>query len=117
MPAGTVFLVMVGVLGLAALLNAEKMLHRAETSELGTRRDVALGFWRPVSSVSSSLGLGLPRAGVEAVRELGDGGGQGVDVVASGRPRCSSGAAYPWPRRVSRNSRRPRRCRNPLWVI
>ncbi|MGF1597886.1 MAG: DUF459 domain-containing protein [Acidimicrobiales bacterium] len=67
MAAGRVLLTMVGALLLGALLNAETMLHRAETAHLGPARDVALAFWRPVASVSSATGLTLPRSGLDAL--------------------------------------------------
>ena len=61
-PAGTVFVVMVGTLLTAALLNAEVMLDRTRTGELDTGRDVALAWWRPVHEVADTLGLTWPRA-------------------------------------------------------
>lgn len=68
MPAGTVFVIIVGALGLAALLNARPMLRAVETSELGTGRDLALAFWQPVELTSSRLGLGAPRSIIESLR-------------------------------------------------
>lgn len=72
MPAGRVFVVMLSVLMAAALVNAETMLHRAETSPIGRTRDLKLAFWRPVDAVASRAGLTAPRQGLEALR---DGGG------------------------------------------
>lgn len=83
-PAGTVLAVVVATLSLSALLNADVMLRRAETSELGGRRDIALAFWEPVHSVSSALGLTRPRAGLDAIRELDDTGSPSTRIVAAG---------------------------------
>ncbi len=69
-PAGTVFVVLVLTLVTAGLLNAEAMLHRARTSPLGADRDAALAVWEPVERAASSVGLTLPRAGLEAVQDL-----------------------------------------------
>ncbi|MDH3680409.1 MAG: DUF459 domain-containing protein [Acidimicrobiia bacterium] len=91
MPAGKVFVVMVGVLSLAALFNAEAMLQRVETSELGRGRDVALWFWRPVEAVSTPLGFGMPRSGVEALR--GTPGPDPGQTVAGSDPESSEQAA------------------------
>ncbi len=75
-PAGTVFIVVVGTLVVAALLNAGPMLGAAETSELGPRRDLALTFWRPIETVSSAAGLTAPRRVAESFRPPEGGGFQ-----------------------------------------
>ncbi len=89
MPAGTVLLVIVGALTIAAVLNAGPMLERARASELGAGRDVRLGFWEPVAAFSSTLGLDLPRAALDSLDDS-DGPGSGADgtaIVATGAPR------------------------------
>jgi hypothetical protein len=69
------------------------MLHRAETSELGTGRDLALRLWRPVAEVGSAAGLTHLRLTLDDAR--------GVTVpttTAAGRP--SPGQVAPprrWP--------------------
>jgi hypothetical protein len=68
-PAGTVFAVMLTTLTLAALINAETMVQRAEGDELGLGRDLALAFWHPVEELGSSMGLTLPRRGLDGLRE------------------------------------------------
>lgn len=89
MAAGTVLLVIIGSLAAAALLNAGPMLERAQTTELGTGRDVRIAIWEPIEAISSSLGLGLPRRALDG---LGDSDGPasvpaGVDIVAGGQTR------------------------------
>lgn len=91
-PAGTVLAMIVFTLGVAALLNADVMVARAETSELGPRRDVALAFWGPVADVGSSLGLTQPRAGLDAVRDLDPTGSPSTKVLATGPTRVEDGA-------------------------
>lgn len=76
-PAGSVLLTIVGVLSLAALMNAETMLHRAETSQLGPRRDLALMFWEPVEAAGSATRLTRPRAALDALRDGSSGGDPG----------------------------------------
>ncbi|MEM9612666.1 MAG: DUF459 domain-containing protein [Actinomycetota bacterium] len=91
-PAGTVLAMIVAILAVSALLNADVMLARAETSELGTRRDIALAFWRPVADVGSSLGLTQPRAGLEAVRDLDPTGSPSTKLLATGPGQVQDGA-------------------------
>ncbi|MFV0258610.1 MAG: DUF459 domain-containing protein [Acidimicrobiales bacterium] len=66
--AGRVFVVMLGVLVLAALLNAGAMRQRAETSALGPEREAALAIWEPIDAAAAAVGLDQPRAGLDAVR-------------------------------------------------
>jgi len=60
--AGQVFVVMMGALLIGAVLNAEAMVQRASTQELGWSRDLSLMVWEPVESVASALGLTAPRS-------------------------------------------------------
>ena len=92
--AGPVFAVMVATLLLSALLNANTMLHRAETSELSPGRDLALSFWRPIESMGSGVGLTLPRAGFDALREA-DRTGNGPAKTVAGRPSDAAGVKSP----------------------
>ncbi|MFV0523098.1 MAG: DUF459 domain-containing protein [Acidimicrobiales bacterium] len=70
--AGRVFVVMLGVLVLAALLNAGAMRQRAETSALGPERDAALAVWEPIDAAAIAVGLDRPRAGLDALRADAD---------------------------------------------
>lgn len=81
--AGTVFAIMAGALLLAAIMNAGTMLDRAETGELGSSRDIALHFWRPIEAVGSASGLTMPRNGLQALREL-DRAGPSTKFIAGG---------------------------------
>jgi len=69
-------------LGLAALVNADALVERAESKPLGSGRDRSLVLWHPVQDVANITQL-------RRVRDLGDWlagnkdeGGQGVPVVA-----------------------------------
>ena len=73
---------MLAALGLAALVNADALLERAERKPLGTGRDRSLAIWHPVQDVASVTQL-------TRVRDLGDWlvgdedeGGEGVPVAA-----------------------------------
>jgi lysophospholipase L1-like esterase len=67
-PAGAVLAVMLGTLLLAAAINSEAMLQRADASPLGTGRDISLAIWTPIHDVSRQLGLTGPRSGLDALR-------------------------------------------------
>ena len=95
MPAGTVLLVMIGALACAALLNTGPMLDRAETSELGSGRDIRIGFWEPLESFSSAVGLDVPRQLLDRLtrNETPGAGERGVEIVAGGASRGQLGHA------------------------
>src|SRR5690349_19901829 len=65
-PAGQAIVVGIGALALAALLNAAGLRKTAESQNPGWKRDVGLWFAMPIATVSSDLGLDLPRRGVKA---------------------------------------------------
>jgi hypothetical protein len=60
-----VFAIMVLSLSLAALVNADAMVRRAEHKPIGPQRDRALAIWHPVQDISHVLQL-------HRVRSLGD---------------------------------------------
>ncbi len=57
MRAGRVLMIMVAGLALAALVNADAMVARAERKPFGTGRDHSLAIWEPIRSVSHVLQL------------------------------------------------------------
>ena len=63
--AARVLATMVAALGLAALINADAMVERAERKPFGDDRDRSLAIWHPVQDVSHVLQL-------HRLRELGD---------------------------------------------
>ena len=78
-PAGQLLLVIVAALSLAALVNADAMVERAERKPLGADRDRALYIWHPVQDVAHITQL-------HRLRALGDwivGNEKGGDLVAS----------------------------------
>jgi len=82
-PAGNVLLTLFVALGIGWLLNAPGILKTAEGLPLGWRRDVALGFSKPVAKVSSILQLDRPR---EVIQRLTDRGGEDDVTVALPSP-------------------------------
>lgn len=73
-PAGRVLVVgFVGLL-LAALLNADSLVERAESKPFGWGRDVSLAIWHPIQDVSHLLRLDVPREAVDrAIGRADDG--------------------------------------------
>lgn len=63
--AGEVFVIGVAALALAALVNADAMVERAEEKPFGPGRDRSLAIWHPVQDVSHVLQL-------HRIRDLGD---------------------------------------------
>ena len=64
-PAGRVLLTMVLALGIAALVNADALVDRAERKPLGAERDRSLMVWHPVQDVANV-------AQITRLRDLGD---------------------------------------------
>ena len=64
-PAGQVLFTMVAALGLAALVNADALVERAERKPLGAGRDRSLMIWHPVQDVA-----GVSQ--ITRLRDLGD---------------------------------------------
>ena len=79
--AGRILLTMLVALGLAALVNADALVDRAERKPLGPGRDRSLAIWHPVQDVANVTQI-------SRLRDLGDWlvgnedhGGQGVPVA------------------------------------
>lgn len=80
--AGHILVTMVLALGLAALVNADALVDRAERKPLGPGRDRSLAIWHPVQTIGNITQL-------TRLRDLGDWlagneeeGGRGVPVAA-----------------------------------
>ena len=65
MPAGRVLGVIAIALALAVLFNSEAIVRAGEGMEPGTTRDVVLSVGRPLDDVASTIGLHLPREGLD----------------------------------------------------
>ena len=65
MPAGRVLGVMLIALAIAALFNSEAIVRAGEGMQQGTTRDVVLSVARPLDDVAGSIGLHLPREGLD----------------------------------------------------
>ena len=63
--AGQVLVVMLVALGLAALVNADALVERAESKPLGAARDRSLAIWHPVQDVANV-------SQISRLRDLGD---------------------------------------------
>ncbi len=74
-PAGRVLLVVVIGLVLAALVNADSLVERAERKPFGWSRDLSLAVWEPVQDVSHFLHLNRPRQWVDDLTGRADGRG------------------------------------------
>ncbi len=65
MPAGKVLGVIFTALALAALFNSEAIVRAGEGMQPGTTRDIVLSLGRPLDDAASTLGLDLPREGLD----------------------------------------------------
>jgi uncharacterized protein len=65
MPAGRVLGVVLIALVFAALFNSEAIVRAGEGMEPGTTRDVVLSVGRPLDDVAGTIGLHLPREGLD----------------------------------------------------
>ena len=65
MPAGRVLGVVVIALVFAALFNSEAIVRAGEGMEQGATRDVVLSVGRPLDDVAGTIGLHLPREGLD----------------------------------------------------
>lgn len=91
MPAWRVGLLIAAGLLLAALLNANALLRRAEQKPFGEERDFWVAVWRPFADASSMLRLDRPRAWLDETR--------GVDGASPSRlPYVAAPKSPPAPR-------------------
>lgn len=67
MPAGRVLGVIAIALAIAALFNSEALVRAGEGMPPGTTRDIVLSVGRPLDDAAGTLGLGLPREGLDRV--------------------------------------------------
>ncbi len=65
MPAGRVLGVVMIALVVAALFNSEAIVRAGESMQGGTTRDVVLSVARPLDDVAGTVGLHLPRDGLD----------------------------------------------------
>ena len=65
MPAGRVLGVIVIALAIAALFNSEAIVRAGEGMQPGPTRDVVLSLGRPLDDAAGTLGLHLPREGLD----------------------------------------------------
>jgi uncharacterized protein len=65
MPAGRVLGVVLIALGIATLFNSEAIVRAGEGMEQGTTRDIVLSVGRPLDDVAGTIGLHLPRKGLD----------------------------------------------------
>ncbi len=89
-PAGQVLAVMVATLGLAALINADALVQRAEDKPLGSGRDRSLMIWHPVQDVAHATQLYRLRSLGDAVagNEARGGTGEVIEAVAPPPPEA-----------------------------
>jgi uncharacterized protein len=65
MPAGRVLGVLLIALAVAALFNSEALVRAGEGMQPGTTRDIVLSVGRPIDDVAGTVGLHLPREGLD----------------------------------------------------
>jgi uncharacterized protein len=65
MPAGSVLVVILIALGIAALFNSEAIVRAGESMQPGHTRDIVLSVGRPLDDVAGAIGLHLPREGLD----------------------------------------------------
>src|ERR687898_622570 len=67
MPAGKVLGVIAIALAIATLFNSEALVRAGEGMQPGTTRDIVLSVGRPLDDAAATLGLNLPREGLDRV--------------------------------------------------
>jgi uncharacterized protein len=107
-PAGRVLVTMVVTLGLAALVNADALVERAESKPLGPGRDRSLAIWHPVQDIAHVTQI-------SRLRDLGDWLAGNEDE--GGRAVPPSGPTTTVPPDVVRPILRPPDAENPLRVF
>jgi lysophospholipase L1-like esterase len=107
-PAGRILATMVAALSLAALVNADALVERAESKPLGAGRDRSLAIWHPVQDVAHVTQL-------SRLRDLGDWLAGNEDEGGAGVP-VASGPTTTVPPDVVRPTLRPPAAGAPLRV-
>src|SRR4051812_27570080 len=80
MPAGRVLGVIVIALAIAALFNSEAMVRAGEGMQPGRTRDIVLSVSRPIDDVAGTIGLHLPREGLDLAFGQEDKTGSGTEL-------------------------------------
>jgi hypothetical protein len=80
MPAGRVLGVIVIALGIAALFNSEAIVRAGEGMQEGKTRDIVLSVARPLDDVAGTIGLHLPRKGLDLAFGQEDKTGSGTEL-------------------------------------
>src|SRR5215213_9426907 len=65
MPAGSVLVVVLIALTVAALFNSEAIVRAGESMQPGNTRDIVLSVGRPLDDVAGAIGFHLPREGFD----------------------------------------------------
>ena len=91
MPVRRVIALVMLTLALAAIFNANSLVHRSETKPYGANRDVWLSIWRPVQRLSHAFYLDQPRALVDAATGHDAGAGASFDFPSLADPALASG--------------------------
>jgi hypothetical protein len=65
MPAGSVLVVVLIALTVAALFNSEALVRAGESMQPGHTRDIVLSVGRPLDDVAGAIGFHLPREGFD----------------------------------------------------
>jgi lysophospholipase L1-like esterase len=99
--AGRVLATMVLALVLAALVNADALVERAEEKPFGPGRDRSLAIWHPVQDLAHVLQLHRIRDVADAIAGEEDGGGSGSVGGSAAAPSTSTTVTVP-PRPVVR---------------
>ena len=108
MPAGRVLGVIVIALVIAALFNSEAIVRAGEGMEPGGTRDVVLSIGRPLDDVAGTIGLHLPRQGLDLAfgQESKTAGGTELESGSTAILREKRKAKEPAPREYRQPTRR-----------
>ncbi len=93
MPAGRVLAVMLIALGIAALFNSEAIVRAGEGMQQGTTRDIVLSVARPLDDVTGTIGLHLPREGLDLAFGQEDKTASGTELEEGSAAILRRGAA------------------------
>ena len=109
--AGEVLLIGVAALVLAALVNADALVERAERKELGPARDRSLAIWHPVQDISHVLQLHRIRQAADALAGNDD-DDDVTDLTTTTVPEGATTTVPPRPQLRTPTAAQPLR----LWV-
>src|SRR5262245_54356532 len=89
MNVGRMLAVIVATLLLATILNADALVHDAETKPYGKSRDFWLAVWHPFQTVSDALFLDEPRDALDQVTGKETGGSDPIDFPPAAAAEAS----------------------------